>query len=181
MRIPPSGSIQNTASTSGVRATAANAPGWADPGGARLPVWRRWPPHPQPKSGFQAMVPIPPSGPIQNTSSTSGVRATAANAPGWADPGGARGQGGRPQPEFHPDFQDMKPIPPSGPIQNTSNTSSVRATAANAPGWADPGGTRLHGVWVWGSPQSEVGFQDMMPTPPGRSDPNTKISLDQVA
>src|SRR6516165_6284474 len=77
-----------------------------------------------PLRGYAPRPPMRPAGPIP-----AGPDAT-----GW---------GGCPHSEVG--FQDMMPIPPSGPTHITSSTSWVRATAANAPGWADPGGARRPG------------------------------------
>jgi hypothetical protein len=77
---PPSGRIQNTSRWSRTRTTAFTGPpcaraAWGAVSGQGLR---------QPWDGFQAVVPIAPSGAVQNTSSWSGLRAAAASVPARA-------------------------------------------------------------------------------------------------
>src|SRR6266487_1771034 len=79
----------------------------------------------------QKVVPIVPSGPTQNTSRWSGVRATAVmGESARAAFGGEMANGGFQRALLNPASQKVVPIVPSGPTQNTSRWSGVRATTA---------------------------------------------------
>lgn len=84
------------------------------------------------------------SEPIQKTSRRSGVLATAATAPGLAQPSNAmlKGVNHRPAPSGHVVVATLR----LELIQKTSGGSGVRATAAMAPGLAEPAGAMLKGV-----------------------------------
>src|SRR5690348_3081890 len=95
--------------------------------------------------------PTAPSGPIQNTSRCPDARATAAMPmpPLPAAPGGVIGKGWwSPQDAPGAESHQVEPTAPSGPIQNTSRWSGVRATTATAePARAAPGGAIPNGAW----------------------------------
>ena len=90
----------------------------------------------------QPVLPIPPSGPIQNTSSRFGVRDTAAIGESTRiTPGLAIRDGFIQLPLPTPASQALVQIHSSSPIQNTSSRRAVRDTAAiGEPVRAAPGG-----------------------------------------
>src|SRR5262249_19926903 len=82
------------------------------------------------KPNAQNVLPMAPSGPTQNTSRCSGLRAIAASGdPGRAWLGGVIGNGPFQRFWLKPSAKNALPIAPSGPTQNTSSFPGWRATA----------------------------------------------------
>src|SRR5213082_1309126 len=81
--------------------------------------------------GLAQVVPTPPSGPIQNTSSAPSRHVTALIGESTrAAPPGAIGNGVCQRPPSTRGLAQVVPTPPSGPIQNTSRAPSNRVMAA---------------------------------------------------
>src|SRR5207248_657591 len=161
---PPSGPIQNTSSAPSNRVTAAIGElARAAPGGAIGNGVCQRPPSTR---GLAQVVPTPPSGPIQNTSSAPSNRVTAAIGElARVARGGAIGKGACQRPSSMRGLAQVVPTPPSGPIQNTSRAPSSRVMAAigelarAAPAGAiGKGGCQL--------PESTRGLAHVVPTPP---------------